>query len=470
MAIITDLDFKIVELLGDLTIDKERVRNLHIREARTVTTFVEEWLVSRYERPDKKDDAVYQEITAFMTQHLPTKTEKEGLKNRIVNGDSVVVLDRFTVRVDVSKGKRLVSIPCLDESRAEASNVLLDEHPGLLSGGQWGAGRLALRSDGKDRNVIELIEFRPMQSGQVRLQALIDARQGFDTEEWLRVLIRTMGYEPEAYSENQRRNLVLRLLPLVQKNLNMMELAPKGTGKSFVFSNLSRHVWLNSGGALTRAQLFKNLSTREEGLLARFDLLVLDEGQSIEFKGESDIHAKFKDYLESGHYTIGHDKITSECGLMVLANIELDYRGLPTRPDFIRQLPEMFHDDALLDRFHGIVAGWKIPRITNAHFAQGPGIKADVFGEYAHQIRTASSAIFPYGQVPSLQGDTRDSKAIERLARALSRLFMLNPEHSDYDDYVLKPAIGLRERVRTQLAALNPSEFSPQVKIEVADH
>lgn len=470
MAINTDLDRKIVDLLGDLTIDKERVRNLRIRDARTVTTFVEEWLVSRYERPDKTDDAVYQDITTFMSQHLPTKNEKEGLKNRIVNGESVVVLDRFGVRVDVTKGKRFVSIPCLDESKAETSNVLLDEHPGLLSGGQWGAGRLMLRQDGKDRNVIELIEFRPMQSGQVRLQALVDARQGFSTEEWLAVLIRTMGYEPGAYTENQRRNIVLRLLPLVQKNLNMMELAPKGTGKSFVFSNLSRHVWLNSGGALTRAQLFKNLSTKEEGLLARFDLLVLDEGQSIEFKGEGDIHAKFKDFLESGHYTIGHDKITSECGLMVLANIELDYQARPTRPDFIRQLPEMFHDDALLDRFHGIIAGWKIPRINNAHFAQGPGIKADVFGEYAHQIRTASPAVFPYGNIPTFTGDTRDSKAIERMARALSRLFMLNPEHPDYEEYVLKPAIALRERVRSQLAALNPSEFTPNVKIGISEH
>ena len=242
--------------------------------------------MSRYKGPGKAAAAVYQDITAFMSQHLPTKNEKEGIKNRIVNGESVVVLDRFDVRVDVSKGKGFVSIPCLDEGKAETSNVLLDEHPGLLSGGQWGAGRLMLRQDGKDRNVIELIEFRPMQSGQVRLQGLVDARQGFSTEEWLAVLIRTMGYEPDAYNPNQRQNIILRLLPLVQKNLNMMELAPKGTGKSFVFSNLSRHVWLNSRGALTRAQLFKNRNTREEGLLVRFDLLVLDEGQSIEFKAD----------------------------------------------------------------------------------------------------------------------------------------------------------------------------------------
>jgi ATP-dependent Lon protease len=466
MAINTELDHKIVDLLGDLTIDKEQVRRLKIRDARTITSFVEEWLVSRFDQPGKVEGQVYEDISSFMSKHLPTKSEKEAIKNRLLGGESVVVLDRFGVRVDVAKGKRFVTVPCLDESKAETTNTLLDEHPGLLSGGQWGAGRLNLREEAKG-NVIDLIEFRPMQSGQVKLQALVDARKEFTTEEWLAVLLRTMGYEPDSYRELEQRNILLRLLPLVHKNLNMMELAPKGTGKSFVYSNLSRHVWLNSGGALTRAQLFKNLNTKEEGLLARFDLLTLDEGQSIEFHGEGDIHAKFKDYLESGHYTIGHDKITSECGLMILANIDLDYRNRPSRPDYIRQLPEMFHDDALIDRFHGIIPGWEIPRIKTQHFAQGPGIKADVFGEYAHQIRTASFALFPYGRVPQMRGDTRDIKAIERLARALSRLFMVNPDQQDYEEYVLQPAICLRERVRSQLASLNPSEFSPKVNIEV---
>ena len=465
MAIQSELDRKIVALLGDLTIDKEQVRRLKIRDARTITTFVEEWLVSRYDQPGKDEEQIYQDISTFISKHLPAKSEKEGIKNRVLSGESVVVLDRFWVRVDVTKGKRFVTIPCLDENKAETSNALLNEHPGLLTGGQWGAGRLNLREEARG-NVIDLIDFRPMQSGQVKLQALVDARKEFSTEEWLAVLLRTMGYEPSAYEEQQRRNLLLRLLPLVHKNLNMMELAPKGTGKSFIYSNLSRHVWLATG-SLSRAQLFKNLNTKEEGLLARFDLLVIDEAQSINFQGEDDIHANFKSYLESGHYSIGQDKITSECGLMILANINMDDRGLPSRPDYIRQLPKMFQDDALLDRFHGILPGWEIPRIRLQHFAQGPGIKADVFGEYAHQIRTASTRVFPYGQVPDMKGDTRDVKAVERLARALSRLMMLNPDQEGYEEYVLQPAIGLRERVRTQLASINPSEFPPSVQIEV---
>ncbi|NOQ35601.1 MAG: BREX system Lon protease-like protein BrxL [Methylococcaceae bacterium] len=457
------LDEKIAANFGELTIDKALVRELKIREKRTIPSFVEEWLISRFQSPEKDNAQVYQEITDFMSKHLPAKGEKEKIKYHLHSGDSVVLLDRFEVRIDIKKGEKLLTIPCIDERNASIVNEVLDSNQLLLEGGQWGAGRLFVRPEGK-HHVIELVEFHPMQSGKVNLANLVKAREQFTTREWIHLLMRTMGYEPAAYSEEQQNNVLLRLLPLIQNNLNMMELAPKGTGKSFIFSNLSRHVWLNSGGALTNAQLFKNLNTKEIGLLGKHDLLVLDEGQSISFKGADDIHAKFKDYLESGHYTIANDKITSECGLMILANIEL-YAGEPRQSDYIRHLPEMFHDSALIDRFHGIIAGWKSPRFTTESAAQGLGIKADVFGEYLHQLRTVSDIEFPYGNVPPLKGDSRDVKAVTRLATALSKLLLLNPEDADYEAYVLNPAKDLRTRVRTQLAELDPHEFEAGLKI-----
>lgn len=459
------LDQKITDIFGELIIDKKAVRELRIRETRTIPSFVEEWLISRYQAPDKGMAAIYREITDFMSKHLPTKTEKEAIKKRILDGDDVVLLDKFSVRIDIAKGLSLVSIPSLEENNAQILSEVLGEHEALLSGGQWGAGRLRLRAEKGGKNVIELIEFRPMQSGRVKLDKIVEARSQFTTEEWIYLLVRTMGYEPSVYTAEERCNLLLRLIPLVHKNINMMELAPKGTGKSFIYTNLSRYVWLNSGGALTQAQLFRNQQTKEIGLLGRHDLLVLDEGQSISFKGADDIHAKFKDYLESGRYSIGGHEVPSECGLMILANIEL-FNNRPMRDDYICHLPEIFHDDALMDRFHGIIPGWKIPRFTTRHAAQGIGIKADVFGEYAHQLRSVSFFEFSFGKAPNLDGDMRDKKAVERLSMALSKLLMLNPEDSDYDAYVFLPACELRERVRSQLAALNPNEFSPGLRLK----
>lgn len=458
------LDRKISEIFGELTIDKKAVRDLKIREARTIPSFVEEWLISRYKDPNKDMALVYREITDFMSKHLPTKSEKEAIKKRILDGDTVVLLDKYSARIDIGKGLSLLSIPCIDENNAQVPREVLDNHDALLSGGQWGAGRLTLRAERGGKNIIELVDFKPMQSGRVKLDKIIDARKEFTTEEWIYLLIRTMGCEPSSYTMNERCNLILRLIPLVHKNINMMELAPKGTGKSFIYTNLSRYVWLNSGGALTQAQLFRNQQSKEIGLLGKHDLLVLDEGQSISFKGSDDIQAKFKDFLESGRYSIGGHEVPSECGLVVLANIEL-YENRPIHDNYIRNLPEMFQDDALMDRFHGIIPGWEIPRFKTQHAAQGLGIKADVFGEYAHQLRSVGTFEFPFGNSPSIEGDMRDKKAVDRLSIALSKLLMLNPDDGDYDRYVYEPACKLRERVRSQLAALNPNEFTPGLKV-----
>lgn len=458
-----ELDTKIRETFSELTIDKALVRQLKIRDKRTIPSFVEEWLISRFQEPGKSNADVYNDVTSFMSQHLPAKTEKEKIKYQLQLNESVVLLDRFDARIDIKRDRKLISIPCLDERNAHVTNEVLEQNDSLLEGGQWGAGRLIVRDEGNEK-VIELVEFHPMQSGTVRLEQLINARQEYTTREWIGLLMRTMGYEPSAYTEDQQNHVLLRLLPLVQNNLNMMELAPKGTGKSFIYSNLSRYVWLNSGGALTQAQLFMNLATKEVGLIGKYDLLVLDEGQSINFKGADDIHAKFKDFLESGQYTVGQEKVTSECGLIVLANIDL-YDGLPRQDDYIRNLPEMFHDDALIDRFHGIIPGWKIPRFTTDSAAQGYGIKADVFGQFLHQLRLVSHVEFPYGEVRDLKGDSRDVKAVTRLASALSKLLLLNPDDADYEEYVMKPAMDLRQRVRSQLAELNPHEFRAVVNV-----
>jgi ATP-dependent Lon protease len=459
------LDAKINALFSDIIIDKALVRSLKIREKRTIPSFVEEWLISRFQKPDKSNADIYQDVTAFMSKHLPAKTDKERIKHELQSGNELVILDRFNLRIDIAKDKKLLSIPCIEETNARVSNDVIDKNPLLLEGGQWGAGRLIVKPEGKI-NVIEMVEFNPMQSGKVDLNTLIQARQFFTTREWIFLLLRTMGYEPTAYNESQQDNLILRLLPLVQNNVNMMELAPKGTGKSYIYSNQSRYTWLNSGGALTQAQLFKNLNTKEIGLMGRYDLLVLDEGQSISFKGADDIHAKFKDYLESGHYSIANDKITSECGLMILANIELQ-NNRPRRYDYIKHLPPMFHDSALIDRFHGIIAGWEIPRFTTESAALGVGIKADIFGEYLHQLRIVSHDDFPFGQCPQLKGDSRDVKAVTRLASGLSKLLLLNPEDADFENYVLKPAKELRQRVRSQLAELDPNEFSSTIDVHL---
>ena len=151
---------------------------------------------------------------------------------------------------------------------------------------------------------------------------------------------------------------------------------------------------------------------------------------------------------------------------MILANIDI-INNRPRRYEYIKHLPPMFHDSALIDRFHGIIPGWEIPRFTTDCAALGVGIKADIFGEYLHQLRVVSHDDFPFGQCPQLKGDSRDVKAVTRLASGLSKLLLLNPDHPDYENYVLKPAKELRQRVREQLAELDPNEFSSTIDVHL---
>lgn len=458
------IDKLLKENFADLVIDKALVRKLNIRGMRTIPSFVEEFLVVRFSQEESDPQIIKDKIIDFISKHLPSKNEKHLFLNRLHEGNQVTILDFFSAKIDLSKDMKYIQVPSINENKVEVDSSVIDANQDLLLGGLWGAGKLHYD---KGRQCLRMVDFKPMQSGRVTLSKITEARKKFTTNEWINVIIRTMGLEPSAYSEHQRKRLILRLLPLVHPNINMLELAPKGTGKSFVFSNLSRYVWLNSGGALTQAQLFFNQNTKETGLLGgRYDLLVLDEGQSIDFQGADNIHAKFKDYLESGKYTIGPNQITSECGLMILANIDLK-NGRPNREDYIREMPEMFHDSALLDRFHGIIPGWEIPRFETSFASLGFGFKADVFGEYAHQLRRASPHDFPFGKSPDLKGDIRDVNAVKKLTSALSKLLMLNPDDQDYDEYVLKEAMELRARVRTQLSAVDPFEFQESLNIQM---
>lgn len=202
------LDEKIAANFGELTIDKALVRQLNIRNNRSIPSFVEEWLISRFQQNDKTQQQVYQDITGFMSKHLPSKNEKNTIKYNLLKGDSIVLLDKFEAHIDLKQGEKRLKINCLDENNASIASNVSEKNQTLLEGGQWGAGRLYVRQEDK-HNIIELVEFNPMQSGKVNLGNLVKARQEFNTREWIYLLLRTMGYEPFFYSEEAQEHLLL---------------------------------------------------------------------------------------------------------------------------------------------------------------------------------------------------------------------------------------------------------------------
>jgi ATP-dependent Lon protease len=333
----------------------------------------------------------------------------------------------------------------------------------------WGAGRLAYE-ELSSRRRIRLVAFQPMQVGKIDIGMFKEQRSSFSTSEWRALLIRSMGNSPDYYSPASQDILLQRLIPFVQPRVNLMELAPKGTGKSFVYVNLSRYCWVVSGGIITPASLFYNNATRAAGLLTRFDTVVLDEGQSIRFPDPAEMAGPLKVYLEAGEFTRGNTRATADASFVILANIETRF-DKPARRDYIRDLAGIFDESAVLDRFHGIIPGWQVPRFSRQAIAHGMGLKADFIGEVFRELRNDVEFMAYIRDRIEVSGDQRDATAVERIATALLKLYFpdLRVNAQEFEQVCLVPAIAMRQRIREQLSEIDPGSFRdrPMAKFSI---
>lgn len=474
------LDDKIRDVFQEFAIDKGLIQRMGISgDDRHVPSYVMDWIVTRKSSGNATTGTLQQQVQDFIQAHLPAKGDKQRVKFKLSQGEELTILDAISVTVKLGKQiEYLATIPCLDENSVLIDASIIKNNQGLLQGSTWGATRLCYDDSGSNGG-IRIVDFKPMQTGRVSLDAFLDCRQAFTVEEWLDLIIRTMGYEASRYSETEKIWMVCRLIPVVQSRVNMMELAPPGSGKSYVYNNISRHVWLTAA-EISPAVLFYNRQSKSPGLLTRYDLLVLDEAQSIRFSNPSEIQAQLKGYLEQGVFTRGDCTATAECGMMLLANIDLKkndgfsyYSGkpkfLPSRPDYIRRLPEVFLESPLLDRFHGILPGWEIPPFDTDQQANGYGLKADFFAEVCHALRSASHLSQEVRSKLRLSGGKRDCTAVERMASGLAKLLLIKPDHHRFEELVLEPAKELRRLVKTQLHQVDPAGYSPELMIVTSE-
>ncbi len=449
------------DVFGEACIDKRLFANSGMI-LRSIPTFVGEWLLDRFCPDGILTLEAQDRINKFIENHLPRKEQKEAIKHQLAQGEAVTVLDNFSAFVDLKDNRRLVRIPCIDET-GYVEAALLNKFPNLLGGGIWGAGKLVYHPpDSGDRwsqGELWLAEFRPMQVAKLDLDYYCSERSHFTFQEWRDLLVNSMGANPAAYTPAQQLHLLTRLVPIVQPRVNLIELAPKGTGKSFVFQNLSRYARVVSGGRVTAAVLFYNLASQTPGLLTQYDVVVFDEAQTISFDNPGEVVGVLKDYLESGRYTRGNQSATSDAGLVILGNIPLDAAGEPVQPALFFNLPAFLRETAFIDRLHGIIPGWKLPRVTVQTPATGIGFKADFFSEVLHALRDRGGFAEYVSAHLRVVGtdDMRDKKAIERLTTGFLRLLFpdLNPTPDEFLRYCVDPSVQLRQRVRDQLSKLD---------------
>jgi ATP-dependent Lon protease len=452
------------DVFGTLSIDKTRLPSSGLT-AIGVPSFVAEWLLDKIvPGAGPLTSAELEKVNSFVKKAFPRKDDRNEIIFNLTQGEVHKLIALMQVRVKLEQGARMIPepfarIPVLNLIECPISIDLIERNKMLLRQGVWGKISVAMRPDGK----VEVMDFDPFQCSKVDLQAYADCRAKFNTQEWRDLLFCSMGFNPQHPSYNQEAKtwILARLLPLVESNYHIMELAPKGTGKSFVFENISSKVALISGGKVTPAQLFINGRTKEFGLLGRHNVVVLDEVQSLTFDKPDEIIGPLKNYLASGRYNrAGFADISSDCSLVMLANIELDERLQPRNEDnLIAQLPSFFAETALLDRFAGILPGWKISKFQREMTASQVGLKMDFFGEALLSLRQDNRFMSYVQQHTQFDRNAtvRDQNAIFKSASGFLKVLYphLNLTLMDYQRDCLEPALKLRQAIRNLLYYLD---------------
>ena len=440
--------------------------NYDVFNGRNLPSFVKDYLISTHILPDGSFNR--DGLCRFLDAHIPQ--DNSAIIARLRRGETLTLLTRFVVTTSLSQNKTMFQIPDMGIKASDTliPDYLIDEYPDdLVDGEKWGIMKIVYITpeDSGGRGYVEMVRFKPFRPMQkLDINYIRQCRAQFTLEEWIDVLISAMEYTPDAFeSTTQKLEFLTRLLPFIEPRLNMIELAPKGTGKSYVFGNLSKFVWLVSGGKVSRAKLVYDKSTKAPGIMRFYDMVAFDEIQTITFSDNSEMQSFLKNYLEYGRATIDNYEFMSECGLMLLGNILLNEHNEPINYKYFETLPEVFRESALLDRFHGMIEGWLLPRVNVDMALHDWTLNVEFFSEVLHQLRTESvySNIVDELIVVPQGADMRHTKAVKRIATAYMKLLfphITSADQMDADEFnmlCLQPAVRRRDIVRQQCSNID---------------
>ncbi len=464
---------KLKDYFDEMIVYKD-LRKSNFLSAFSLPSFLRDWLLKKFE--DENGEYDLEEVTCFVKEYLPKKEDWQSIKNRIVlEYENVKILTQISVNIDIKTQEITFSLPAFGLGNKETliePSIWENVKDNLVNSKEvWGVVELGYRqpdefSKPKIPGKITLTNFKDFCPYKIDLDYFKEARNYFSLDEWLDVLLGAIDYNASGYeNQNQKLSMLTRLLPFIEKRLNLIELAPKGTGKSYLFGRVSKYGWLSSGGIMSRAKMFYDINKKTRGLVCGNDYVALDEVQTISFSDVSEMRAALKGYMESGEFTIGNYKDTAESGIILLGNISKENMNIYS--NMFSELPEVFQESALLDRFHGFIQGWNIPRMKEDLKISGWALNSEYFNTIMHLLRDDGSyraLVDKLIKVPE-NSDTRDTEAIKRITTAYLKLLFPNAVLSeenynkeDFYNYCLKPAKKMRQIIKLQLGMLD-SEF-----------
>lgn len=455
---LTPFDRKTLDIFGEQVVIKSLAQQSAFNR---LPRYVSEYLIAKFVKPESWQ-ADIEKIKAKIKESLPDLEHRELLKEKLLRTGEVIVIDNLEARIDLRNQQRWVKIPALNDDRVRVASPILEQLPGLLLGGMWGTAKVKYSPEVDASAPLELLGFTPFQVGQPKLDDLRSKRSLFTLDEWIGLLLHSAGYAASAFSSRRIQLLLLsRLIPLVERNVNMVELGPRQTGKTFLLRNVSPRVFTVSGGRTTPANLFVNLSTRAVGILGTRKVVVFDEIAHTSFGEEDATISTLKDFMESGQFSRGAKTFATDASLVYAGNLDVD--GTQPHPKYrhlFQALPDELVDSAFLDRIHGYLPGWEMPKISPASLAQGVGFVTDYFGEVLVKLRDEDF----HDQVRQVSLERsmtrRDQVAVERMASGLMKLLFPDLSANEAEKHeVIALACELRQRVHNQLCEIAPGEF-----------
>ena len=437
-----------------------------IKEGANVPVYVLEFLLGQYCSSDDEQiiEKGVQNVKRILSDNFVRPDEAQKILSKLRSQGSHTVIDRVTVHLDLRKNRYFAEFSNLGVKDVLIEDEYPDKYDRLLCGGIWCIIQLEyefVEEDRKNGNPIQIRKLTPIQMPHIEIEDLKEGRKAFTKEEWMDVILRSMGMEPDALNEREKWLLLTRMIPLVENNFNLCELGPRSTGKSHLYKEISPNSILVSGGQTTVANLFYNMGRKTVGLVGLWDCVAFDEVAGINFKDKDGIQI-MKDYMASGSFARGKEEKAASASMVFVGNINQSVDVLlKTSSLFDPFPPEMGTDTAFLDRIHCYLPGWEIPKFRPEHFTNDYGFISDYLAEFMRELRKEQygDALDKYFRL-GRNLNQRDTIAVRKMVGGYIKLLYPDGEFGKEElEEILKISLEMRRRVKEQLKKLGGMEF-----------
>ncbi|QGG41843.1 BREX system Lon protease-like protein BrxL [Aeromicrobium yanjiei] len=452
------LDQKINDVFGGAVVRKDLVKA--VKGNAIVPSFVLEYLLGQYAASD--DEATIQSgiesVRKILADHYVHRNQSELIKSNIREKGRYRVIDKVQVQLNEKDDTYEAEFANLGIKQVLVSPATIKTHPKLLVGGVWCICDIEYQHSDNARVVPWILaSIKPIQLSNFDFDGYVASRREFTTDEWIDLLIQSIGFNPELFGRRAKLIQLVRLIPFVERNYNLVELGPKGTGKSHIYSEFSPHGMLISGGEVTVPKLFVNNSNGRLGLVGYWDVVAFDEFAGKKKRTDKALVDIMKNYMANKSFSRGVETLGAEASMVFIGNTSRNVAYMLKHSDLFEELPESYHDSAFLDRLHHYIPGWEVDTIRAEMFSDGYGFVVDYIAEVLKSMRDADYSD-RYQQHFTLGSDisTRDRDGIHKTFSGLMKILYPHGEATkDEIAEILRFAIEGRKRVKDQILRID---------------